>query len=70
MRANYKEETHMKKLLAILLALVLALGTCAFAEAVNPDDIEDTMTSADGVYEIAFVTDVGEPKDPTITPAR
>ena len=53
----------MKKLLAILLALVLALGTCAFAEAVNPDDIEDTMTSADGKYEIAFVTDVGQLKD-------
>ena len=53
----------MKKLLAILLALVLALCICAFAEAVNPDDIEDTMTSADGVYEIAFVTDVGQLKD-------
>ena len=54
----------MKKLLAILLSLVLAL--CAFgamAEAVNPDDIEDTMTSADGVYKIAFVTDVGQLKD-------
>ena len=63
MRANYKEETHMKKLLAILLALVLALCSCAFAEAVNPDDIEDTMTSADGKYEIAFVTDVGQLKD-------
>ena len=50
----------MKKLLAILLALVLALCSCAFAEAVNPDDIEDTMTSADGEYEIAFVTDVGQ----------
>lgn len=63
MRVNYKEELLMKKLLAILLALVLALCTCAFAEAVNPDDIEDTMTSADGVYEIAFVTDVGQLKD-------
>ena len=54
----------MKKLLAILLSLVLAL--CAFgamAEAVNPDDIEDTMTSEDGVYKIAFVTDVGQLKD-------
>ena len=53
----------MKKLLAILLALVLVLGACAFAEAVNPDDIEDTMTSADGAYELAFVTDVGQLKD-------
>ena len=53
----------MKKLLAILLALVLALGCFAVAETVNPDDIEDTMTSADGKYAIAFVTDVGQLKD-------
>ena len=54
----------MKKLLAILLALVLALAACsAFAEVVNPDDIEDTMTSADCTYELAFVTDVGQLKD-------
>ena len=54
----------MKKLLAILLSLALML--CAFgalAEAVNPDDIEDTMTAEDGVYQIAFVTDVGQLKD-------
>ena len=31
--------------------------------AVNPDDIADTMTSADGKYELAFVTDVGQLKD-------
>ena len=30
---------------------------------VSADDIEDTMTSADGKYEIAFVTDVGQLKD-------
>ena len=30
---------------------------------VNADDIEDTMTSADGKYEIAFVNDVGQLKD-------
>lgn len=30
---------------------------------VNPDDIADNMTSADGKYEIAFVTDVGQLKD-------
>ena len=54
----------MKKLFAILLALVLALAACsAFAEAVDPDTIEDTMTSADGTYELAFVTDVGQLKD-------
>ena len=53
----------MKKLLAILLTLVLALCSCAFAEAVDPDAIEDTMTAEDGVYELAFVTDVGQLKD-------
>ena len=31
--------------------------------ALNPEDIEDTMTSEDGIYEIAFVTDVGQLKD-------
>lgn len=29
----------------------------------NPDEISDEMTSADGKYEIAFVTDVGQLKD-------
>lgn len=29
----------------------------------NPDDIADTMTSEDGKYEVAFVTDVGQLKD-------
>lgn len=54
----------MKKLIAILLALVLGLcAVAAVAETVNPDDIEDTMTSADGTYELAFVTDVGQLKD-------
>ena len=31
--------------------------------AVNPDEIADEMTSADGKYQIAFVTDVGQLKD-------
>ena len=30
---------------------------------VSADEIEDTMTSADGKYEVAFVTDVGQLKD-------
>ncbi len=30
---------------------------------VNPDDIADTMESADNTYEVAFVTDVGQLKD-------
>ena len=29
----------------------------------NPDEIDDNMTSSDGKYEIAFVTDVGQLKD-------
>ena len=54
----------MKKLLAVLLALMMALVAFgAVAEAVDPDTIEDTMTSADGKYELAFVTDVGQLKD-------
>ena len=31
--------------------------------AVNPDDIPDSMTSEDGKYQVAFVTDVGLLKD-------
>lgn len=31
--------------------------------AVSPDEIEDNMTSTDGKYEIAFVTDIGQLKD-------
>ena len=34
------------------------------AEAItNPDDIADEMTSADGKYQVAFITDVGQLKD-------
>ncbi len=29
----------------------------------DPDDIDDNMTSADGKYEVAFITDVGQLKD-------
>ena len=53
----------MKKILAMLLAMVMMLGCFAFAETVNPDEIPDTVTAADGKYEIAFVTDVGQLKD-------
>jgi basic membrane protein A len=54
----------MKKFLALLLVMIMALcGVVASAESVDPDSIEDTMTSADGTYEIAFVTDVGQLKD-------
>lgn len=65
----------MKKILALILALcmVLALAACGATEekteektddtAVSADSIPDEMTSADGKYEIAFVTDVGQLKD-------
>ena len=29
----------------------------------NPDEVQDEMTSSDGKYEVAFVTDVGQLKD-------
>ena len=54
----------MKKFLALFLALALCLGAVsALAESVNPADIEDTVTSADGTYDVAFVTDIGQLKD-------
>lgn len=54
----------MKKIISLLLALSLVLGLAgAFAESVDPATIEDTITSADGKYEVAFVTDVGQLKD-------
>ena len=73
----------MKKILALLLVLAMALSlvacggnetaetqaaapaeTAAAGEAsTNPDDIADEMTSADGKYQVGFVTDVGQLKD-------
>ena len=71
----------MRKILAMLLAVVMVLGLCACggnsaapaettaaateapAAAENADDVPDEMTSSDGKYEIAFVTDVGQLKD-------
>lgn len=55
----------MKKILAMLLAVVMAFGLCAVAAAdgLTADEIPDEMTSADGKYQIAFVTDVGQLKD-------
>ena len=40
-----------------------AAATEAPAAAASADDIPDEMTSADGKYQIAFVTDVGQLKD-------
>ena len=62
----------MKKLLSILLALVMVASLFVgcqpsnqdnSGDAVNPDSIADEMTSSDGKYQIAFVTDVGQLKD-------
>ena len=65
----------MKKILALLLALVMVLGLAACgasapaaapeaAPAGNPADaIADEMTSEDGKYQVAFITDVGQLKD-------
>ena len=66
----------MKKILALLLALVLvvSLAACGKKAAAtetkaetkvtdNADEIADNMTSSDGKYEVAFVTDVGQLKD-------
>ncbi len=60
----------MKKLLAILLAVTMI--ACLFVgcnpagdetDLTNPDNIADEMTSEDGMYQIAFITDVGALKD-------
>lgn len=54
----------MKKIIALFLALALCLSVMgAVAEGAKPADVEDTMTSADGTYVVAFVTDVGQLKD-------
>ena len=59
----------MKKILALLLAI--AMIACLFAgcnqtgngSITNPDQIADEMTSTDGKYQVAFITDVGQLKD-------
>ena len=69
----------MKKLLALLLAFVMVgsmLAACGSSgneqtddpetpagAITNPDDIADEMTSEDGKYQVAFITDVGQLKD-------
>ena len=66
----------MKKFLALLLALMMVASLfagCGSSEPAAKDDaaagtnaadaIADEMTSADGKYQVAFVTDVGQLKD-------
>ena len=55
----------MKKFLALILALVMALAlvACGGGSNNNNQEIPDEMTSEDGKYEVAFVTDVGQLKD-------
>ena len=37
---------------------------------INLDEIDDNMTSEDGVYEVAFITDVGQLKDKSFNDKR
>ncbi|MCF0136258.1 MAG: BMP family ABC transporter substrate-binding protein [Lachnospiraceae bacterium] len=66
----------MKKFITLFLviAMVLSLAACGSNNgnsgnngsentAFSADDIADTMTSEDGKYTVAFVTDVGQLKD-------
>ena len=61
----------MKKILALLLAVLMVVGMFAAcgkktggeSSTTDPEKIADEMTSADGKYEIAFITDVGQLKD-------
>ena len=77
----------MKKIIALLLAVMMVLGlaACGTAQpaattgandgtnatggantpdvAFTADDIADEMTSEDGKYQVAFITDVGQLKD-------
>jgi len=63
----------MKKFLAMLLALVMVMGLVACGSTgsdngkdsvvTDPDKIDDNMTSKDGKYQVAFITDVGQLKD-------
>ena len=52
----------MKKFLALLLAMMMVVFSFG-AIAEDVDSIPDTMTSADGTYKLAFITDVGQLKD-------
>ncbi len=52
---------HMKKLFGIILAVVMLISV--FALTACNQQIPDEMTSEDGKYEIAMITDIGDLKD-------
>ena len=69
---NFLEALKMKKFLALLLACLMIVGLAACAPATgdnngdkitDPNKIADEMTSGDGKYQVAFITDVGQLKD-------
>ncbi len=55
----------MKRFLALALTAIMLLSVCLVGcgKTDSTDEIPDSMTSEDGKYEIAFVTDVGSLKD-------
>ena len=64
----------MKKVLSLVLALCMVFSLCACGSDAgksangstsytNGNDVADEMTSSDGKYQIALVTDVGQLKD-------
>ena len=56
----------MKKFLALTLAVLMIVGMfagCGKKASTDADAIADEMTSKDGKYQIAFITDVGQLKD-------
>lgn len=56
----------MKKILAVVLSLAMLISVGSLAGCgnnKNADSISDTMTSKDGKYTVAMVTDVGQLKD-------
>jgi basic membrane protein A len=63
----FLEARKMKKIIALLLACFMLVGMLAACESAqtgkDADAIADEMTSKDGKYQVAFITDVGQLKD-------
>lgn len=74
----------MKRTLAVLLAVLMIFGCAALtacskkrlsteagdSQIISADEIADTMTSKDGKYEIAMVTNVGRLKESSSLPIK